>query len=375
MNDRITTLLRALDSRNLFERQECLTELGTLGYEVIPQILEEPDLSRTSTALHEVIKGLVPEDREKACTFLVRALRRDRPLELRLLVLTILCDELGELTSYIDRVLECALDTTEPAELRARAFRTLKAARLPGELVRQIGALLRLDVLGPGGPAALRDAVFDCLKAHAALLPVELTMIQLDPFLTHPDPAIRIHALALLGEVGDLDAVERMCMLPNTAAEIDRIQDSIGKILRRPTNLLSLRWEHFEHFIGHLLRKMGHQDVEVVGRVKDDGVDLKSHRAREDMKGPARERWAVQCKRWTKDKVDVDVLERLIAASRTEKFDAKHALLVTTSDFTRAARDFADRHTAAIELVSGNQLLTILDEHLGAGRYTIRSRA
>lgn len=374
MNDRVTVLLEALESRDLFERQNSLAELIQIGYEAIPRILEESKFGRVYTALHGVVRGLPEVDRERACTSLVRALRRDQTPEIRSLVLSILGSHLGDLTGYIDRVLELALDTTEPPDLRARAFVVLKGAKLPSEFVRQIGQLLRLDVLGPLCDASLRDAVFECLKAHAEQLPIELTMSRLDPFLTHPDPTIRVHALALLGEVGDLDAVERMCMVPNTAEEIDRIQGAIGRILLRPTNLLSLRWQHFEHFIGHLLRKIGHQDVEVVGRVADEGVDLKSHQERKNVKGLARERWAVQCKRWTTKSVDVDALESLVAASRTEKFDAKHALLITTSDFTKAARDFASRHTAAIEIVSGTELLTILDEHFGAGRYTIRSR-
>lgn len=115
-------------------------------------------------------------------------------------------------------------------------------------------------------------------------------MTRLAPFLTHPEPAIRVHARDLLGAVGDLDAIERMCLLPNTAEEIRRIQDAIGRILLRPTNILSLRSEHFEHFVAHLLRKMGHEGVESTSAPYDDGIDVISYRRSQNFMGDTSER-------------------------------------------------------------------------------------
>lgn len=375
MKARVSVLLDTLDHGDLFGREAKLAEVRALGHEAIPLILEEADLGRVETALREVIEGLEADDREKACSLLVRALRRDRPEPLRMLVLWTIGKYLADLTSYIDRFVEIALDSTEIVDMRVSAFRFLRAKELPREHVRDIGRLVDIKALGPDCPGPLRDVIFACLKAHADQLSVELTMRGLEPFLTHPDPSIRVHALALLGEVGDLDAIEGMCLLPNTAEEIDRIQQAIGRILLRPTNLFALRWEHFEHFIGHLLRKMEHTDVKVVGKVKDDGVDLTSCKPRENAKGVGVERWAVQCKRWTTKDVDVKVLEDLVAASRTTMFNAKHALLITTSGFTKRALKYAEEHSSAIELVSGAELLEILTKHFGKGRYTIRNRA
>lgn len=358
----------------MFVREDILAEIRQLGIEALPVILDTSDLTHASTAIRELVKALDPSDREKACTYLVRALRRDRPLELRKLGLSLIGDTLSALTSYIDRVLELALDGAEPEEMRARAFRILRGAALPLEYVRQIGELIKIEILGPDCPEALRDAVFECLKAHAEQLPVELTIRRLDPFLYHPVPAVRMHALGLLGEVGDLQAVERMCVLPNTAEEIDRIQQAIGRILARPTNLLSFTSDHFEVFISHFLRKLGHYEVEVVARSGDGGVDLKSCQQRRNAKGPGDERWAVQCKRWTKNRVGVTEVQEFVRASRTERFNAKHALFITTSDFTQDAHEFAKANSSAIELMSGKELIVALDRHFGAGRYTIRSR-
>lgn len=377
LETRIPALLAALtaDPPNLFDLQACHAELRGLGVDSIPVVLEQAGKGKfepVAVALREVVAGLTEADHEKACTYLCRAIRRDRVISIRHLALETLANSLRHLSGYVEWVVPIALDPSEPADLRARALRTLRTAALSIEHLRDLAGLLDLATLGPNCPVGLREAVFACLKDHAGMLSVEDTMKRLDPFLTDPEPAIRIHALALLGEVGEVDAIERMCVLPNTAEEIGRIQEAIGRILLRPRNLLSVRWELFEEFTVHLLRKMGHQDVQKRTSVRDDGIDVTSYQERVNAKGPARERWAVQCKCWKTKSVDLDVLEALIATSH--KHDAKHALLITTSDFTARAREFAEQHTAAIELVSGNELLVLIDRHFGPGRYTIRPR-
>lgn len=374
---RVPELLAALmvHPPDLFLRNACLGELRGLGVDSIPVVLahaEKGEVETVAVALREILAGLTVDEHEKACSYLCRALRRERPLPMRLLALGALADSLPQLTSYIDWVVPIALDPSESADLRVRALRALRTANLAVDHVRDLAPLLDLAALGPSCPIALREAAFACLKGHATKLLVEDTMGKLGPFLTHPDPAIRVHALALLGEVGEIDAIERMCMLPNTEEEIGRIQEAIGRILLRPRNLLSVRWELFEEFTVHLLRKMGHHDVQKRDSVRDEGIDVTSYQERKNAKGPVRERWAIQCKCWKTKNVDLDVLQALIETSR--QHDAKHALLITTSDFTQRAREFAEQHTAAIELVSGKELLTLIDSHFGPGRYTIRPR-
>lgn len=377
LESRVPELLAELTVHppDLFRRGACHEQLRGLGVDSIPVVLFHADggqIEAVAVALREILAGLAGADHEKACTHLCRALRRDRPPPMRLLALGALAESLHWLTSYIDWVVPIALDRSESADLRARALRALRKADLPVEHARELGSLLDLAVIGPDCPNALREAVFACLKDHAGKLSVVQTMERLDPFLTHPDPAVRVHALALLGEVGELDAIDRMCMLPNTAEEITRIQESIGRILLRPRNLLSIRWELFEEFIVHLLRKMGHHDVQKRQSVRDEGIDVTSYQERKNAKGPGRERWAVQCKCWKDNLVDLDVVEALIKASCEQ--DAKHALLITTSGFTKRALEFERRHVAAIELVSGEQLQKMIDDHFGSGRYTIRPR-
>ncbi|KIG19640.1 hypothetical protein DB30_00149 [Enhygromyxa salina] len=368
----INSLLESLAKSDLLERQIYLSEIASLGHEAIPAILDAADYAIAEIALREVITGLNDEGRERACTYLVRALRRDRDARVRLLALTMLGDRLHDLTGFIDKTVEISVDGSESSELRTRALRTLRAATLEREHVRDLAQLLDVGILGSDCPAQFREAAFACLETHAAQLAVGATMKQLDKFLIHPAPDVRVCALNLLGEIGDIDAIERMCMMPNTQAEIEQIQAAMGNILKRPTNLLSLRWEHFEHFVGHLLRKMGHMDVEVTRSVRDNGFDVVSYKQRDNLKGPVRERWVVQCKRWATNDVDLNDVEAMVQCSREQ--DAKHALLVTTSGFTKRALEYEGQHGAAIELVSGVELLAILDTHFGPGRYAIQVR-
>jgi hypothetical protein len=371
---RTQSLLESIASVGLLDRHAHLAELASMGPDVIPVILERPADAIVAMALREVIGGLGERGtaREHASAHLLQALRRDRDRSTRLLALTFLgsppvCNGIG----FIDKAIEIALDPDEPPELRAQALRTLQAARLNASHVVDLGKLLNISTLGPGCPSPLRDAMFACIGKHAELLVVPKTMTQLDDFLIYPDPVIRSHAINLVGKIGDTDAIERLSMLPNKQEDLEPIQAAIRCILERPTNILKLRWEHFEHFVGHLLRRMGH-DVEVTRPTKDEGIDVISFKQGYTFKGPARERWVVQCKRWTENKVDIADLEALINRSREK--DAKHALLITTSSFTQRALAYAEQHQAAIELVSGTQLLEAVDQLLGPGRYTIRIR-
>ncbi|PRP94725.1 Restriction endonuclease [Enhygromyxa salina] len=369
---RAKSLLESLASGDLLQRQTYLADIADFGHQAIPVLLDQPVDSILETALREIIRKLTVADRERACTHLVRALRRDRDSRARLLALTLLGELLPDLSGFVDKSIEIALDEGEPTELRARALLTLQAARLSKSNVRDLGKLLNITTVGPDSPVQLRDAAFQCLATHVDHLAVDTTMKQLDLLLACPDPQVRAHAVRLLGEVGDIDAIERMCMLSSTRDESDQTQAAITRILRRPINLFSLRWEHFEHFVGYLLRKMGHEDVEVTRTVRDEGIDVISYRERQDLKGPTRERWVVQCKRWTKNKVEERHLVELVQRSRDA--DAKHALLITTSSFTPSALEYGKQHENAIELVCGEELLVILDKEFEPGRYTIRAR-
>lgn len=372
LTSRVDDLLAALADNDLFARQSSHDKFRGLGLDAIPILLTGADTGGPSVALalREVVVGLPTEDRERACADLTRALRRGNSHPRRTLALATIGDCLHDLVSYVDSVLPIVLDPNEPSDLRVRALNVLRDAPLILSQGRDLVDFLKLAELTEAAHTDFRAAVFACLGKHADKLPVKTTMDLLSPFLTHPTPEIRVHALGLLGSVGDLDAIERMCLLPNTAEEIRHIQESIGRILLRPTNLLALRPEHFEHFIAHLLRKMDVEDVEHTGASHDGGVDVMGNYRRTNAMGPARERWVVQCKRWATKPVDLPDVEKLIATSRER--NAKHAIMITTSDFTARARAFAKENDSAVELISGTKLLELLDEHLGSGRYTIR---
>ncbi|PRP99387.1 Restriction endonuclease [Enhygromyxa salina] len=369
---RIDSLLEQLERGDLLERPALLEQIVALGADAIAGLLQRSEHSQAKTALRELVAQLEGDERERACTMLRSGVRRDRAVSARMLALKLLGEYFTDLTGFIEKVVETALDTGESNEVRARALLTLAAAALDGATARELsGKLLSMEALGGTEKAGLRAAAFECFVEHAEHLPVDVTMASLDPFLIAEGAGVRTLGLKLLAAVGDIDAVERIAMLP-TANEDASAQTAIETILARPINLYALRWEHFEHFVGQLLRSMGHLDVEITRTVRDDGVDVISYREREDFGRQTRERWVVQCKRWTKSDVDVKALEEFVCRSREQ--DAKHALFITTSGYTKRAQDYADAHLNAIEIIDGDQLIGILERQFGPGRYVIRGR-
>ena len=114
----------------------------------------------------------------------------------------------------------------------------------------------------------------------------------------------------------------------------------------------------FEHLIKWLLEEMGYQNVEVTKRSKDGGVDVVG-----DIEvGISSVREAVQVKRYKKTPIGIGVLFAL--RGTLNKFNAVRGAIVTTSQFTRDAREAAiERGAAPITLVDGDKLVDLLIEY------------
>lgn len=89
----------------------------------------------------------------------------------------------------------------------------------------------------------------------------------------------------------------------------------------------------FEEYMGSLFRSMDYKDVVVTKRSGDNGVDLVIH---SDEKGKI----AVQCKRQKiNNPVGVGAIQEVYAGKGV--YDCTHAMVVTTSYFTKAAKTMA----------------------------------
>lgn len=124
---------------------------------------------------------------------------------------------------------------------------------------------------------------------------------------------------------------------------------SSSRLLEQQKDIDSLRtlhWKGFENLVAEYYRREGFRVQENLGGGADGGVDLVLNDDRDS-------RVVVQCKRWGKKPVPVQVIRELFGVMTAEK--ANRGVLMTTSTFTEDARRFAEGK--AIELVEGEELM------------------
>jgi restriction system protein len=123
------------------------------------------------------------------------------------------------------------------------------------------------------------------------------------------------------------------------------------RLVDAQTNLDQLRetpWKDFEYLVAEAYRRQGYQVEYSLGRGADGGVDLTM---RKDGLTSL-----VQCKQWKVFSVGAPVVREMFGLMTAEK--AGQAIIVTTGNFTRGARDFAAGKP--IRLVDGPQLLALV---------------
>jgi restriction system protein len=118
----------------------------------------------------------------------------------------------------------------------------------------------------------------------------------------------------------------------------------------------------FESLVGELLVALGFENVVVTARSADGGIDVRGTLVVGDV---IRTNMAVQAKRW-KQNVQAPVVQQVRGSLGTHD----QGLIITTSDFTRGAREEAQRPNAIpVALMDGEQLVKLLIEHdLGVRR-------
>lgn len=120
-------------------------------------------------------------------------------------------------------------------------------------------------------------------------------------------------------------------------------------------NALSAR--QFEGLIASLWRGMDYE-VELTPASRDGGYDLRAAKVAPDHRDVA----LIECKLRTSKPVGVEVIRALKGILDDEK--SVRGVLVTSSRFTRGARELADG-SPRLELVDGSKLLLLLNEHVG----------
>jgi restriction system protein len=114
--------------------------------------------------------------------------------------------------------------------------------------------------------------------------------------------------------------------------------------------------DEFETLIGTLLAKLGFEDVAVTTYRSDGGIDVRGTMVTGDV---IRTRMAVQVKRW-KNNVQAPDVQQVRGSLGTHE----QGLIITTSDFSKGARDEAERPDATpVALMNGEQLVKLLVEN------------
>lgn len=136
------------------------------------------------------------------------------------------------------------------------------------------------------------------------------------------------------------------------AVVIDMRNRKLIRVARYAEHLQLMTPTRFEHLCKTLFANQGYK-VRHVGEQSDGGVDL--------LVSKDGVRSVVQCKRYSRSPVGRPVLQQLYGTFEDER--AKHGFLITTSYFSRPAREFAKGKP--ITLVDRRRLVLWINQYAG----------
>lgn len=118
----------------------------------------------------------------------------------------------------------------------------------------------------------------------------------------------------------------------------------------------------FEQLIAELLAALGFEEVTVTARSGDGGIDVRGTLVVGEV---IRTRMAVQAKRW-KQNIQAPIVQQVRGSLGTHE----QGLIITVSDFSKGAREEAERPDAVpVGLMNGEQLVRLLIENdIGVSR-------
>ena len=136
-------------------------------------------------------------------------------------------------------------------------------------------------------------------------------------------------------------------------ARVQQQKNEINQI--KTIDDLTIRFKNapfdFEKFCARLCEEKGYQ-VTITPPVNDGGYDLLIRK--NDV------RIIVECKCYAyENKIGRPLIQKLVGAN--QKIHADGMVFITTSDFTKEARDFSD--DVGVELINGKKLISILSEN------------
>lgn len=275
--------------------------------------------------------------------------------------------------SFDQTLIELALEQKEPLNIRLIALSYIKDKK-----INKSHYALLLKILKENPPENDDWSVFDrslsIVEKKGKDFEALITHIALEEFVYRDDIAVNVRnrAIELLGHFGDIDTFERVFVISKKygASSNLAMQSMLERLLNKPINVLSIRPETFEKLIKELLIKKEYQRVSVTRFVKDGGVDVVAYKSQKLKKEPSK--IIAQCKRYSRNLINKDVVEKLVNDIRDHK--AKEGILITTSDFTKCAKEYAENHQY-LTLINRGELQILLDNAFGEGKYTIKDNS
>jgi HJR/Mrr/RecB family endonuclease len=134
-------------------------------------------------------------------------------------------------------------------------------------------------------------------------------------------------------------------------------QSILDKIKRNANEIHSLTPRQFEEMVAELLEKMGYK-VQLTPLTKDGGKDI----IIASNKDIGRFMYYVECKKYAPDNpVKLGIVKQLYATVIADNVTA--GILVTTSHFTKGAKDFAENQLHQLSLIDLLKLNDLLKRH------------
>lgn len=138
--------------------------------------------------------------------------------------------------------------------------------------------------------------------------------------------------------------------------DVEYAYESIFKVLQTENEIYNISPREFEIIVAEIFKQQGYE-VELTPETRDGGCDIIATKSI----GGIPFMLLVECKRYAKgNPVGVSLVRSLLGVQEDRK--ANKAILVTTSRFTKEAKDFANRQQHLISLMDINDLIQILEK-------------
>lgn len=137
---------------------------------------------------------------------------------------------------------------------------------------------------------------------------------------------------------------------PDTVQQLASLTERMGETLWEQHHLYQFTHEEFEPLVASVFNSKGYE-TRVTPKVNDEGVDIWARNKGDSV--------AIEVKQWSEN-VGRPVVQKL--SSHLAKDEADWAIVVTSSDFTKLAKQEADDFGQEMQLINGEELVQMLTE-------------